>query len=44
MLREKSLKHIFNPFHPLLEIIAYLLADSDISTEIARERFSHTVY
>ena len=44
MLRENLLKHIFNPLHPLLEIIAYLLADYAISMEITRERFSHTMY
>lgn len=44
MLRENLLKHIFNPFHLLLEIIAYPLADYGISTEITRERVSHTMY
>ena len=44
MLRENLLKHIFNPFHLLLEIIAYLLADYGIPTEITRERVSHTMY
>lgn len=42
MLRENLLKHIFNPFHLLLEIIAYLLADYGISMEITREKDSVT--
>lgn len=43
LLLELYYKHIFNPIHPLLEIIAYLSDGSNISTEIIKDTFSYTM-